>query len=97
MMAQERSGPPGPGAADGPVPLVARWIAAQMRGAVVSGDAAREFGNVSIDTRTLTAGDLYVAIRGERFDGAEFASAAFEAGAWAAFAAPRSASALTCS
>ena len=36
---------------------------------------------MSIDTRTLEAGELFVAIRGERFDGAEFAGAAIEAGA----------------
>jgi len=52
-----------------------------MDGVVAAGDATREFGDVSIDTRTLKAGDLYVGIRGERFDGAEFAGAAIEAGA----------------
>ena len=44
-----------------------------MGGDLVSGDAAREFAGVSIDTRTLGAGELFVAIRGERFDGADFA------------------------
>jgi UDP-N-acetylmuramoyl-tripeptide--D-alanyl-D-alanine ligase len=52
-----------------------------MAGGIVSGDASREFGGVSIDSRTLAAGELYVAIRGERFDGAEFAKAAIAAGA----------------
>jgi UDP-N-acetylmuramoyl-tripeptide--D-alanyl-D-alanine ligase len=61
--------------------LTAAWVADRMAGAIAAGDAGREFGNVSIDTRTLQAGDLYVAIRGERFDGAEFAGAAIEAGA----------------
>ena len=42
---------------------------------------SREFGDVSIDTRTLKPGDLFVAIRGERFDGAVFAAAAIESGA----------------
>jgi UDP-N-acetylmuramoyl-tripeptide--D-alanyl-D-alanine ligase len=37
-------------------------------------------GGVSIDTRTLEAGDLFVALAGER-DGHEFVSAAFERGA----------------
>ena len=64
-----------------PIPLTAAWVADRMAGAIAAGDARREFGNVSIDTRTLQAGDLYVAIRGERFDGAEFAGAAIEAGA----------------
>ena len=36
---------------------------------------------VSIDTRTLQAGDLYVAIQGERFNGHDFVQAAQEAGA----------------
>jgi len=36
---------------------------------------------VSIDTRTIKAGELFVAIRGERFDGADFVGAAVAAGA----------------
>jgi UDP-N-acetylmuramoyl-tripeptide--D-alanyl-D-alanine ligase len=36
---------------------------------------------VSIDTRSLRAGDLFVALRGERFDGHDFVEAAFAAGA----------------
>src|SRR5476651_1521790 len=47
----------------------------------LSGDADRAFSGVSIDTRTLVPGELFVAIRGERFDGADFASAAIAAGA----------------
>ena len=62
------------------IPLTAAWIAAQVAGEM-TGDRTREFGGVSIDTRTLTAGDLFVAIRGERFDGAAFADAAIVAGA----------------
>jgi len=38
---------------------------------------------VSIDTRTLSAGDLYVAIQGENFNGHEFVAAAEKAGATA--------------
>lgn len=36
---------------------------------------------VSIDTRSLRPGDLYVALRGERFDGHDFVEDAFAAGA----------------
>ena len=43
--------------------------------------ADRPFGGVSIDTRTLQPGDLFVALRGPRFDGAEFLAAALERGA----------------
>jgi len=61
--------------------LTAAWIAAAAEGSIVSGDEAREFSGVSIDTRTIGAGELFIAIRGERFDGAEFADAAVRAGA----------------
>jgi UDP-N-acetylmuramoyl-tripeptide--D-alanyl-D-alanine ligase len=61
--------------------LSAAWVSALMAGAIAAGDEARELGDVSIDTRTLKAGDLFVAIRGERFDGARFADAAIDAGA----------------
>src|SRR5207253_5388106 len=61
--------------------LTGRWVADAMSGDIVSGDPTREFAGVSIDTRTLGAGELYVAIRGERFDGADFAGAALDRGA----------------
>jgi UDP-N-acetylmuramoyl-tripeptide--D-alanyl-D-alanine ligase len=63
------------------VNLTAAWVTAQMGGALASGEPERTFGDVSIDTRTLKAGDLYVGIRGERFDGAAFAGAALDRGA----------------
>ena len=57
-------------------------------------DAARATGGaaaanwtatgVSIDTRTLKAGDLFVALRGPNHDGHQFVAAAFERGAAAA-------------
>ena len=42
------------------------------------------FTRVATDTRTLAPGDLFVAIRGERFDGHDFVGTAFERGAAAA-------------
>jgi len=63
------------------IALTATWIASVTGGAVVSGDPWQAFDGVSIDTRTLKAGELFVAIRGERFDGAQFAAAAIEGGA----------------
>ena len=39
------------------------------------------FTGVSIDTRTLQKGDLYVAIKGEKYDGHDFVSQAADAGA----------------
>ena len=64
--------------------LSAGWVVAGMGavgGAIVLGDVEREFSGVSIDTRTLASGELFIAIQGERFDGADFARAAIEAGA----------------
>lgn len=42
------------------------------------------FGGVSTDTRTIKPGELFVAIRGDAFDGHDFIDKAFEAGAAAA-------------
>jgi UDP-N-acetylmuramoyl-tripeptide--D-alanyl-D-alanine ligase len=68
-------------AARGAMRLTGGWVAAVTNGTIVAGDPARAFGGVSIDSRTLSAGALYIAIRGERFDGADFAQAAVAAGA----------------
>jgi len=57
--------------------------AAQMINAQVHGEDVT-FTSVSNDTRHLTAGSLYVAIRGERFDGHAFLDQAQNAGAVAA-------------
>jgi UDP-N-acetylmuramoyl-tripeptide--D-alanyl-D-alanine ligase len=43
--------------------------------------ADRAFAGVSSDSRTLSAGDLFVALRGPRFNGNEFAGTALAAGA----------------
>ena len=43
--------------------------------------ADRAFAGVSSDSRTLAAGDLFVALRGPRFNGNEFVAAAVAAGA----------------
>lgn len=42
---------------------------------------AQAVGSISIDTRTLQPGDLFVALRGENFDGHDFAAQAVEKGA----------------
>ena len=61
--------------------LTAAWVAAAMHGSIVAGDMSRAFTGVSIDTRTLKAGELFVAIKGERFDGAQFVDQAIAGGA----------------
>jgi UDP-N-acetylmuramoyl-tripeptide--D-alanyl-D-alanine ligase len=68
------------------LPRIARWSASELLPAPASGtpeDAALATG-YSIDSRTLHPGDLFIAIRGERFDGYDFLSAAFDRGAVAA-------------
>jgi UDP-N-acetylmuramoyl-tripeptide--D-alanyl-D-alanine ligase len=61
--------------------LTAEWVAAAMTGVVTKAGESVEFSGVSIDTRTLRAGELYFGIRGDRFDGVDFSSAAIAAGA----------------
>jgi UDP-N-acetylmuramoyl-tripeptide--D-alanyl-D-alanine ligase len=53
--------------------------AAAVAGRLAGGDA--EFRGVSIDSRTLEPGQLFVALRGERFDGHDFLAAAAGRGA----------------
>jgi UDP-N-acetylmuramoyl-tripeptide--D-alanyl-D-alanine ligase len=59
---------------------VARWSAAE----IVGGAASLAATGYSIDSRTLRPGDLFFAIRGERFDGHDFVGGALERGACAA-------------
>ncbi|MCG8559328.1 MAG: UDP-N-acetylmuramoylalanyl-D-glutamyl-2,6-diaminopimelate--D-alanyl-D-alanine ligase [Hyphomicrobiales bacterium] len=56
---------------------------AAMQGEV-AGAPPEGLTEVSIDSRTLAPGALFVAIRGERLDGHDYVAAAFEAGAGAA-------------
>jgi UDP-N-acetylmuramoyl-tripeptide--D-alanyl-D-alanine ligase len=57
-----------------------------LPGARLVGDGATAFARVHSDTRTLRPGDLFVALRGERFDAHEFLDQARAAGAVAALA-----------
>ena len=59
---------------------------ALLPASVVVGDASTAFLRVHSDTRTLRAGDLFVALRGERFDAHDFLPQAAAAGAVAALA-----------
>jgi len=61
--------------------LTADWVTAATAGSAVEGAGEQEFAGVSIDSRTVKPSELYVGIRGERFDGADFAQAAIDAGA----------------
>ena len=61
--------------------MSAAEIAAATGGRVMSGNPAQRVERWSIDTRSLQPGDLFVAIRGDRFDGHAFVAAALAAGA----------------
>ena len=64
--------------------LAFAWIAPRMPQARLVGDAATPVGRVHTDTRTLVAGDLFVALQGERYDANQFLPQAHAAGAVAA-------------
>jgi UDP-N-acetylmuramoyl-tripeptide--D-alanyl-D-alanine ligase len=66
-----------------PFALTAREMAAAFGGVLASGDGDRRLPTVSIDTRTVAYGDLFVAIRGPRFDGHAFVAEAIARGAGA--------------
>lgn len=64
-------------------------------GGEARGIAAEAVSSVSIDSRETEAGALFVAIRGENFDGHDFAARAVEAGAVAALVSAEKAEGLT--
>ncbi|WP_042421339.1 UDP-N-acetylmuramoyl-tripeptide--D-alanyl-D-alanine ligase [Comamonas granuli] len=62
------------------------WIQQREPRAHLVGDGAVAIGRVHTDTRSLQPGDLFVALRGERFDAHDFLPQARAAGAAAALA-----------
>ena len=56
-------------------------IAAWLPGATLVGDGGQSVQRVHTDTRSLQAGDLFVALKGERFDAADFIASAAQQGA----------------
>ncbi len=63
------------------IALTAAELADVTGGRLLAGDPGRRVERLTIDSRTLSPGDLFVAIRGERFDGHAFVAAALAAGA----------------
>ena len=68
------------------IPILIEQIVKIIDGRVIAGETAGSVAGVSIDSRTVGAGDLFVAIRGENFDGHDFAAAAVQKGAVAVVA-----------
>ncbi len=56
-------------------------LASRGIGATVRGDEHTSFSSLSIDTRTMAPRALYVALRGERYDGHDFVQVAEQRGA----------------
>ncbi len=63
-----------------PLKLVAEWVEGRLLNA--SGD--EKVRNITIDSRQVRQGDLFVALKGERFDGHDFVADAIQKGAVAA-------------
>ncbi len=59
-------------------------LTAGISGLLIQGDRSRKATGVSTDTRTLKPGDLFVALKGPKFDGHDYLLQAFEKGAAAA-------------
>ena len=68
--------------------MMALWTAAEAV-AATNGRSTRDWSarGVSIDSRTVTPGDLFIALAGPKFDGHDFVAAALERGAAAALVA----------
>ena len=64
--------------------MTARDAAALLGGQVAAGDAATRMRGVSTDSRTVAAGNLFVALAGESFDGHDYVAGAAKKGAAAA-------------
>ena len=62
-------------------PLPLSKVSALAGGELIQGDPAKLVSRVSTDSRTLNARDLFVALRGENFDGHRFVEQAGERGA----------------
>ncbi len=60
------------------------WTSARVAGALgvsPTGQTAGTYSGISTDSRSLRPGELFVALRGSRYDGTEFVAAARQAGA----------------
>ena len=76
------------------MPATFRWTDARVRRALglpggdpaSAADPARAYEGISTDTRTLRPGDVFVALRGERFDGHDFIARAVRSGCGAVVA-----------
>jgi UDP-N-acetylmuramoyl-tripeptide--D-alanyl-D-alanine ligase len=62
-------------------PIVLSQIIKATRGNLISGMPDTKISGISIDSRKVFCGDLFIALKGERFDGHSFLEEAFKKGA----------------
>ena len=62
-------------------PMQIEEIRRAVNGKIVQGDPSAEISSISIDSRKLSPGDLFIAIIGEKYDGHSFISDAVDNGA----------------
>ena len=61
--------------------LTLQWVAEATAGDMVAGEPAEVIGAVTTDTRAIEPGAVFVALKGARYDGHDFAVDALRAGA----------------
>jgi UDP-N-acetylmuramoyl-tripeptide--D-alanyl-D-alanine ligase len=61
--------------------LTLRWVADAVAGELRGSDPEQQVGNVVIDSRVVQPGDVFVALRGERYDAHDFVAQVIEKGA----------------
>jgi len=64
-----------------PLVLTAAEVAEASGGRLRRGSTSREIGSFTTDSRKVAPGQFFIALRGDRFDGAAYAAASVEAGA----------------
>lgn len=62
-------------------PLLLSQIIKATGGSLISGSLDTKISGISIDSRTISCGDLFIALKGEKFDGSAFLEEAFKKGA----------------
>jgi UDP-N-acetylmuramoyl-tripeptide--D-alanyl-D-alanine ligase len=71
-----------------PLVLTAAEVAEASGGLLRQGSTRREIGSFTTDSRKVAAGQFFIALQGERFDGAAYAAASLDAGAIGAMVPP---------
>ena len=62
-------------------PITAGEVVEAVNGELIAGDPNAKISGVSVDTRTIEQGDLFIALTGENSDGHKFLSDALSKGA----------------